>query len=140
MDQIVADFVNRFRSLGLTGEPSDVNAIDALEKHLGLQLPKAYRAYLLIAGSAPPPGLVGSDCHGASLFKLREWGLELLKQSGNPFELPADAVVFLVHQGYQFFYFHAGVTDDPPVFYYFENSPAPERKYERFSDWVAVVS
>jgi hypothetical protein len=141
MDETVADFVNRYRSLGLTGSPFDCQRLDALEKHHGLRLPPAYRAYLLIAGSGPPPELVGSDCHGDYLFKLREWGQELLKESGNPFELPTDAVVFLMHQGYQFFYFHAdGLAEDPAVFYYFENWPAAERKYERFSDWVAVVA
>src|SRR5262245_43287578 len=141
MTSAYASFVDRYRALGLTGGPMDPASIDRLEKHLGLPIPAAYRAYLAIAGAAPPPELVGSDCHDHYLFKLHDWAIELLKESGEPFRLPDDAIVFLMHQGYQFFYLHAdGVSDDPPVYYYFENRSAYERPYERFSDWVAVIA
>jgi hypothetical protein len=136
-----ASFIDRYRHRGLTGGLMDSASIARLEEHLGLPIPPAYRAYLGIAGASPPPELVGSDCHADCLFKLHDWAIELLKESGNPFPLPDDAIVFLMHQGYQFFYFHAdGVTDDPPVYYYFENRLEPERPYERFSDWVAAIA
>lgn len=119
----------------------DSASIARLEEHLGLPIPAAYRAYLAIAGASPPPELVGSDCHDHYLFKLHDWATVLLKESGEPFSLPDDAIVFLMHQGYQFFYFHAdGTTDDPPVYYYFENRSACERPYDRFSDWVAAIT
>jgi hypothetical protein len=141
VDSIVADYFRRYKSLGLGGTPSAAKSIAALEKHLGLPLPKAYQAYLLIAGSEPPPELRGSDCYGNYLFKLREWGQELLKECSAPFELPDDAVVFLMHQGYQFFYFRAdGITEDPAVYYYFEDWKEAECKYERFSDWIAAIT
>jgi hypothetical protein len=134
-------FIDRYRAIGLTGGPMDSASIARLEKHLGLPIPAAYRAYLAIAGNSPPPELVGSDCHDHYLFELRDAAIELVKESGDPFELPDDAIVFLMHQGYQFFYFQAdGVTNDPPVYYYFENRPAVERPYERFSDWVAAIA
>jgi hypothetical protein len=64
----------------------------------------------------------------------------LLEESGRPFALPPDAVVFAMHQGYQFCYFHAeGITDDPAVFYYFEGWPAARQPNDRFSDWVAQL-
>ena len=142
MSDAVTEFVGRYRSLGITGSPLTPGQVAALEQHLGLPLPAAYRAYLLVAGAYPPPKLVGSDCHGQYLYKLRGWADELLRESGRPFELPADAVVFLMHQGYQFFYFRAdGCDDDPPVFYFIEGMGAPftpERRFERFSSWVAA--
>lgn len=133
-------FVDRYSALGLMGGGMPDVEIERLEQHLGLPIPRTYRAYLAIAGSSPPPELIGSDCHGNYLYDLREGAIELLKESGEPFSLPDNAVVFLMHQGYQFFFFHAdGITDDPPVYYYFENRPSVERPYERFSDWVAAI-
>ena len=139
-----AEFVARYRALGLGGSPLTPDEVAALERHLGLPLPAAYRAYLRIAGAEPPPELVGSDCHGDYLYLLRAGAEGLLRECGRPFDLPADAVVFLMHQGYQFFFFRAdGCTADPPVFYFIEGMTtpaAPERRFERFSDWVACVS
>jgi hypothetical protein len=134
-------FIQRFRALGLTGLPMNAEQIARLETHLGLPIPSAYRAYLAIAGVSPSPALVGSDCHDHYLFDLRESAVKLLQESGNPFSLPEDAIVFLMHQGYQFFYFRAdGVTNDPAVYYYFEDRSAPEFAYESFSDWVAAIA
>jgi len=136
----VEDFIGHYRNLGLSGSALWASEVAALERHLGLILPAAYRAYLLVAGAYPPPNLVGSDCHNDYLYKLREWADILLGECGHPFALPADSVVFLMHQGYQFFYFRAdGGTDDPAVWYYYENWSAPEQRYNRFSDWVAEI-
>jgi hypothetical protein len=140
VDEAVAEFVAHYRSIGLTGTPFNPDQVAALARHLGLPLPPAYRAYLLVAGAYPPPALVGSDCHGEYLFRLRGWADDLLAECGYPFALPADAVVFLMHQGYQFCYFRAdGCTDDPPVFDFIEGMAAPyapARLFERFSWWV----
>jgi hypothetical protein len=142
MDETVAEYVSRFRLLGLTGSPFRPEQVASLERHLGLLLPAAYKAYLLIAGEYPPPALVGSDCHGGYLYQLRDGAKELLRECGNPFELPADAVVFMMHQGYQFMYFCAdSFGDDPPVFYFIEGMTreyAPEQRLERFSAWVKL--
>lgn len=141
MDEAVAGFVSRFRSLGLTGSPWTPSQVTALEQHLSLSLPAAYRAYLLIAGGRPPPSLVGSDCHADYLYQLRHWAAELLQECGDPFVLTADAVVFLMHQGYVFQYYLAGEwSDDPPVFQYLEGEPAPVEKFERFSEWVEAIA
>lgn len=135
-----SQYVDRYRALGLMGGGMSEVEIERLEKHLGLPIPRTYHAYLAIAGLSPPPELIGSDCHGHYLYDLREWAIDLLKESGEPFSLPDNAIVFLMHQGYQFFFFHAdGINDDPPVYYYFENRASVERPYERFSDWVAAI-
>ena len=141
MGDPVAGFIELYRSLVLTGVPLDPAKVDMLERHLALPLPAAYRGYLLVAGASPPARLIGSDCHGDYLFELREWAEELLRGCGQPFEMPTDAVVFLMHQGYQFFYFKADdLSNDPPVWYYYENRPAPERWQQRFSEWVSDMT
>lgn len=141
MDEIAAEFMARFEAQGLTGKSFSLNQITRLERHLGVRMPVAYRAYLLIAGQQAPPSLIGSDCHGDYLYQLREWAKELLVECGRPFELSAQAVVFFMHQGYQFLYFSAdGEDEDPSVFYYFEGWSAPEQRYEKFSEWVAGVA
>ena len=142
MVDAVAKYVSYYRSIGLTGSPFTPDEIVALERHLGLSLPAAYRAYLSIAGASPPPKLVGSDCHGHRLYELRDGAEQLLRDCGHPFELPSDAAVYFMHQGYQFLYFRSDDRDDdPPVDYFIEGMTslyAPERRFERFSDWVAV--
>src|SRR6476619_4322433 len=50
IDGRVGDYVHRYRSLGLTGSPMTPDQIAELERSLGLPLPAAYLAYLLIAG------------------------------------------------------------------------------------------
>ena len=126
--------------MGLTGRAWDASDIARLEEHLGLPIPVAYRAYLLIAGGSNPPALRGSDVSGNYVYRLREVAISLLRGNGNPFRLPNDAIVFFMHQGYNFCYFHAdGITDDPPVYFYMEGdtkSDAQRMIHERFTDWV----
>jgi hypothetical protein len=137
VEGVVAEFAARYRSVGFVGSPLVPGEVTALERHLGLSLPAAYRAHLLLSGAAPPPVLVGADCYGHYLYKLRGWADELLAECGRPFALPADAVVFLMDQGYQFLYFQAGDgADDPPVWYFTEGMTAPEKRFDRFSAWV----
>lgn len=137
----VDSFVQHYRSMGLSGKPMVSATIARLETHWGRRLPAAYHAYLLIAGDSPPRKLVGSDCHADRLFELHDWAIELLSESQNPLTLPEDAIVFLMHQGYQFFFIRAdGTTEDPPVYYYVEDRLEFERTDERFSDWVAAIA
>ena len=115
--------------------------IDDLSASIGQSLPLAYRAYLSIAGAAPPPKLIGSDCYGHYLPKIHEWAVELLAECGNPFTLPENAVVFLMHQGYQFYYFIADANDPNPAIYYFhEGKPSAECAFDTFTDWVWAVA
>jgi hypothetical protein len=139
MKDTVAEYVSRFRSLGLDGGAATDGEIAEFERSAGA-LPVAYKAYLLIAGREPPSAWVGSDCTLRHLPSLREGAEELLRDNGQP-PLPARAFVFLMHQGYQFFYFEAdGKNDDPPVFYYLEGEPKVVRRFERFSELVSVCA
>jgi hypothetical protein len=140
MGDAVRGYVERFRSVGLDGSPCTASEVEQQQNDSGLPLPAAYRAYLLIAGHEPPSAWVGSDCTVRHLRRLRGDADRLLRESGRP-PLPAEAFVFLIHQGYQFFYFVAdGRSDDPPVFYYLEGEPEVVQRFDRFSDLVTVVA
>ena len=57
---VSASFLERFRSLGLIRSPCSASEVERLQNDCGLPLPAAYKAYLLIAGQAPPSAWVGS--------------------------------------------------------------------------------
>jgi hypothetical protein len=140
MNNAVRQYVARFRALGLDGRPATEPEVGQLEQASGFRLPASYKAYLLIAGHEPPSAWVGSDCTLGDLPGLRRGADELLRENGQP-PLPANAFVFLMHQGYQFFYFEAdGMNDDPPVFYYLEGEQVVVRRFERFSELVSVCA
>jgi hypothetical protein len=113
--------------------------IAKLESKFGVRLPGPYKNFLSRFGRDKSASrmMVGTDYFVPVLFKLRGWAEELLQEDGNPFQLHPQDFVFLMHQGYQFYYFRAdGADDDPPVFYYLENSKQPEQKFESISDWL----
>ncbi len=140
MADLVGEYLERFRLLGLDGSPCSASEVERVEEVLGVSLPPAYKAYLRIAGREPPAAWVGSDCTVRHLEGLREAAEHLLRDGGQP-PLPAEALVFCMHQGYQFFYVIAdGCSDDPAVFYYLEGEPGVVRRFERFSDLVAIVA
>jgi hypothetical protein len=140
MGDAVDAYLERFRSLGLDGSPCSASEVEQVEHHLGVSLPAAYKAYLRIAGTGPPAAWVGSDCTVRHLPGLRGGAERLLRECGQP-PLPEAAFVFLMHQGYQFFYLLAdGSSDDPSVFYYLEGEPQVVRRFDRFSDLVVVVA
>ena len=70
------------------------------------------------------------------LPELRSGAEELLAECGHPFELPKNAFVFAMHQGYQFMYFLVGESDDPEVMYYFEYKPAAVLHSPKFTDLI----
>jgi hypothetical protein len=139
VDERVGEYMARYRAAELTGVPCTEAEVSALEQDVGTRLPAAYRAMLLLMGREPDPSFTGTDLSIRSLRELQPAARELLEENGRPFELPPGAFVFLSHQGYQFMYFVAdGASDDPPVYHYLEGSRAPERRTERFSDWLVL--
>ena len=137
MDEQTLKYESLYRQAGLAGRPMKQTDIEEFQEKLNRRLPPAYQAYLRIAGIEPPKKLVGSDCHLEYLYDLYDWSVELLKEDDNPFELPEKAVVFWMHQGYQFAFFDTsdGLAD-PPVYYYHECEPGPELDKKTFSEWV----
>ena len=57
---------------------------------------------------------------------MNEWAAELLSEDGVENFLQPDDLVFMMHQGYMFWYFKADGNPDPIVYGYFENKLKPE--------------
>jgi hypothetical protein len=139
MDEKVEAFIARYQGMGLEGTPASREEVVALEKELGVTFPAAYKAFLFVLGRDGGSDFIGSDCTTRHLPGLRGGADDLLRRNGTPFTLPEKAVVFLMHQGYYFVYFLADQrSEDPPVFAYLEGDPAPVKKAESFSAWLAL--
>src|ERR671930_627899 len=100
--------------------------IENLERIVGNQLPIAYRQFLLAIGRGAGAFLKGTDVFYDQVATLTDEARVLLAENGMQDELPEDAFVFYMHQGYEFGYFRIGDGADPPVYQYVEGSGAPK--------------
>ena len=85
-------------------------------------IPEVYRQFLLAVGNSIG-GVIykGTDYNYRYLLRLKEWAEGIVSGLPNSPELPPDAFVFVMHQGYIFFFFRTfGRNDNPPVYSYFE--------------------
>jgi hypothetical protein len=99
-----------------------------------MELPAAYKAFLLIAGNGCEP-LEGS--HYAvedDLSELQRLGRRIMRLDGIVF--PSDAFVFLVHHGYAFNFFFLQDGEDPSVFEYVQGCPPARQTAACFSEWI----
>jgi SMI1 / KNR4 family (SUKH-1) len=112
--------------------------IAALEERLRRVFPAAYREFLLWTGRAAGDFWAGSHAFYSDLPDIQQWAVDLLRENSFPAELPPDALVFFMHQGYQFLFVRTSEGDDPPVYYYNETQPAQTfvRRAEHFSQFL----
>lgn len=96
--------------------------IAQVERILNVKLPAAYREFLLRMGRGAGDFYCGSDLHWPKVLGLTEAGRELVSEDEADIQLPADAIVIVMHQGYQFLFIRATEGDDPPVYHYMEYS------------------
>ncbi|WP_298899636.1 SMI1/KNR4 family protein [uncultured Psychroserpens sp.] len=98
--------------------------LDALEKEGHLIFPSIYKAFYLECLKAVPKGLVGTDLY-YNRKELNQWALELLEEDDAEIFLTEKDVVFMMHQGYMFWYFKADGAKNPNVYSYREMSLKP---------------
>lgn len=110
--------------------------VQALSESVGVSLPSAYQEFLLAVGNGAGAFLEGEDVFISEIGNLKEEAVSLLDGNGDAFTLPADAFVFLMHQGYEFDYFIASEGDDPPVYQYVEGNGPPVKVWNSFSDFL----
>jgi hypothetical protein len=92
------------------------------------RLPKYYLEFLTRMGKKAGNFWMGSHFFYPDLCDLKESAFELLAEDKKGFVLPDDAFINMMHQGYQFAYFHTETDDeDPPVFFYLENAGEAKR-------------
>lgn len=102
----------------------------------GVSLPAAYRTFLQRMGRSAGAFMGGSDIFYPAPLSLREGAVELLAECKHSFELPEDALVFWMHQGYQFMFLRASEGDDPPVYYFLEGNAEATRLHDHFTDFL----
>ena len=107
-----------------------------LEQKSSHRLPAVYREFLKSVGWSAGNFLVGTDMFYPEVLSFRGAAERLLKQNNANYALSSNAFVFLMHQGYQFLFFHLEDNDDPPVFHYIEPNKSPVRVSEKFSAWL----
>lgn len=111
--------------------------IEAIEKDLGVVLTDMFRAYLRHMGKARGHLFCGSDVAQPSQFEeLRRFGQKLMNETSPSLVLPADAIVFLAHQGYQFTFLQPRGGFDCPVMSYMETEEAPQQIAESFAAFL----
>lgn len=118
--------------------PCNEADIQLLEDELNLKLPKAYQEFLLWMGMKANNILQGSEWLFHDLPKIRGWAIQLLEGNGLKSWLPDDALVFFMHQGYQFAFMRTSEGDDPPVYYFNEMYPSTDftKMYNKYSDFL----
>ena len=112
--------------------------ISAIEAKFGLKLPASYRAFLERMGKCAGWLLEGSDFYYPDLLECRKAAEDLLKDDP-AFELKETDFVFLQHQGYQFLFFNAAGSEDPPVFRFVEGEKQALKVADNFSSWLATT-
>lgn len=135
IDAKTQSFVALLRDYGVNGERCDEWAVRDLEQQLGVELPPAYKAFLVVAGNGCEP-LEGS--HYAvedDLASLQHTARRIMKRDGA--DLLTDAFVVLVHQGYAFNFYLLNDGEDPAVYEYVQGMPPVRQVAARFSEWLS---
>jgi len=105
-----------------------------LEKENNISLPEAYKVFYRNCKSHIPEKLVGTDLLN-NVPDLYIAAIDLLEENGVDNFLKEDDLVFMMHQGYMFWYFNANGDTDPIVYGYREGNLMPD-KLEKFSDFI----
>jgi hypothetical protein len=83
------------------------------------RFPKAYLKFQRDCRWSIPSWLVGTDI-AFDLQGFNSDAVELLKEADSQLELDSDDFVFLMHQGYIFYFFKLNGDENPKVFGYSE--------------------
>lgn len=96
--------------------------IEEIEADAGETLPTAYREFLAKMGRGAGRFYIGTHVFYPLILGVTEAAHELVAEDKANIVLPKDAIAIMMHQGYQFHFIRAGDGDDPPVYYYMEQS------------------
>lgn len=101
--------------------------LKSIEKEFHIILPDIYVRFYNLCAVSMPDNLIGTDLlNNFSYNDLRNSAEELLHDDGVDNFLKNDDFVFMVHQGYMFWYFTADGEADPNVFGYYEGKNRPD--------------
>lgn len=111
--------------------------IAQLEEKLATHFPPAYRAFLLSMGKGAGRLFMGTDIFFGHISELRNALNEAVAEARDGLLLPADAVVFMSHQGIVFMFFRTSEGDDPPVYRYCQGDGSPIQSDSRFTEFLS---
>ncbi|MCZ4410013.1 hypothetical protein O3Q51_14420 [Cryomorphaceae bacterium 1068] len=106
-----------------------MTTLKQVQKEFKERLPETFRQFFRLCYWEKPPNLVGTDLLNSE-SELKTWAVELLEENGIENFLSETDCVFMMHQGYQFWYFAVEGNDDPDVFHYMEGEITPKFKMD----------
>ncbi len=101
--------------------------LDKIEKESAFIFPVIYKSFYKRCEISIPKGFVGIDLFN-KYKELNKWALELINEDKIENFLTETDFVFMMHQGYMFWYFNANGEINPPVYFYEEGMLFPKRK------------
>ncbi len=110
-----------------------------VERDFGRPLPAIYRAFLERMGCGAGRFYRGTHYFYPEIRGLNSAAVDLLRECGNKPILPANALVFSMHQGYQFLFMSDLPRDDPAVYHYHEGGDGFELCHHSFSNYLLSV-
>lgn len=111
-----------------------MDRLSKIEQEAQISLPEKYKAFYRLCSLSIPASLVGTDLVN-NYSDLQQGAIELLEEDGAENFLDDKDFVFMMHQGYMFWYFRADGDPDPVVFGYYEGQLKPDNK-GRFSSFI----
>lgn len=111
-----------------------MDKLSPIEQENNIILPLIYKEFYRRCSYTIPPDLVGTDLRN-HYPDLNIGAVELLEEDGAGNFLDSNDFVFMMHQGYIFWYFKADGHPDPIVFGYQEGWLKPDN-LGPFSDFI----
>jgi len=113
-----------------------MDKLSKIEKEFHILLPAVYKDFYNLCSFSIPGNLVGTDLvNNYSYAYLKTGAVELLKDDGIDNFIESDDFIFMMHQGYMFWYFKANGDTDPIVYGYYEGKLKTDN-FGRFSDFI----
>ena len=104
-----------------------MDKLSRIEQENKISLPEIYKGFQRLCSFSIPTKLIGTDLRNTHP-ELNQWATELLDEDGVENFLDDNDFVFMMHQGYVFWYFKADGNPDPIVHGYHENKLKPDNQ------------
>lgn len=112
----IEDFLTSLEKDSYPMNPCSKDDISKLVKSSPTRtLPKTYLDFMNKAGNGIE-FLVGTDYSMKYIFELKEGAIELLEENNFIKKLTDNQFIFMMHQGYIFWFFNLNDGDDPAVY------------------------
>lgn len=140
IEDITAVLINRGVATPATLVGCSPEEITAFEQDVGQSLPETYRSFLEHMGRNAGNFYVGTNFFYPGILGLTKAARELLAEDEANLTLPDDAIVFSMHQGYQFLFLRANDGNDPSVWHYLEQTGEFTKKAEHLTQFLFDVA